>query len=151
MTKGTMLAGALLTLMLLVSLPAIVNAGGGGIGGGPLTGVFLSDCYKIVGGFNAPYTLDITDQFGNHQSVKIGQAQMVCVGSGDWMRSPGVSQAPLNDGFDPNSVNSAKCYDVVAPADGAPGTTGTVVDIFGNQTATLKKMSMVCVPATLGE
>ena len=74
MTKRNMLAGALLTLMLLASLPAIAHAGGGGFGGGPLVGVFLSDCYKIVGGFNAPYTLDIMDQFGNHQSVKIGQA-----------------------------------------------------------------------------
>jgi hypothetical protein len=149
MTKQTMLAGALLTLTLLVSLPAIVSAGGGGIGGGPLTGVFLSDCYKIVGGFNAPYTLDITDQFGNHQAVKIGQAQMVCVASGDWMRSPTVNQPVLNESFDPTTVNSAKCYDVVAPADASPGTTGTVVDIFGNQTAALKKMSMVCVPSTL--
>jgi len=147
MTKWNLLAGALITL--LVALPAIASAGGGGIGGGPLTGVFLSDCYKIVGGFNAPYTLDITDQFGNHQTVKIGQAQMVCVSSGDWMRSPSVDQAPLNESFDPNTVNSAKCYDAVSPGDGSPGTVGTVVDIFGNQTAALKKMSMVCVPSTL--
>ena len=66
-----------------------------------------------------------------------------------WMRSPNVDQAPLNQNFDPTTVNSAKCYDAVAPGDGASGTTGTVVDIFGNQTATLKKMSMVCVPSTL--
>jgi len=149
MTTRNMLAGALLTLTLLASLPAIAHAGGGGFGGGPLTGVFLSDCYKIVGGFNAPYTLDIMDQFGNHQSVKIGQAQVVCVSSGDWMRSPSVNQPPLNQNFDPTTVNSAKCYDAVAPGDGSPGTVGTVVDIFGNQTATLKKMSMVCVPSTL--
>jgi len=151
MTRMTKITGTLLTFALLLSLPTLAQAGGGGFGGGPLTGVFLSDCYEIVGGANVPYTLDITDQFGNHQTVKIGQAQLVCVSSGDWMRSPNVSQPALNPNFDPTTINAAKCYNAVSPADPAPGTVGTVVDIFGSQTATLKKMSTVCVPATLGE
>jgi hypothetical protein len=142
-------AGALLTLTLLASLPAIALAGGGGFGGGPLTGVFLSDCYKIVGGANVPFTMDVMDQFGNHQNIKVNQAQFVCVSSGDWMRTPGSNSPALNPNFDPTAINAAKCYDVVSPSDPAPGTVGTVVDIFENQTATLKKLSMLCVPATL--
>lgn len=151
MKRMTTITGALLTFALLLSLPMLAQAGGGGFGGGPLTGVFLSDCYKVQGGSNPPYTLDITDQYGNHQNVKVGQAQVVCVSSGDWMRTPSVDQPALNQNFDPTTVNAAKCYDVVAPGDGTPGTTTTVTDIFGSQTGALKKMSMVCVPATLGE
>ncbi len=147
MTLRKMFAGALLTL--LVALPMIAHAGGGGFGGGPLTGVFLSDCYKIVSGANVPYTMDVMDQFGNHQSIKVNQAQFVCVSSGDWMRTPGSNSPELNPNFDSTTINAAKCYDVVSPNDPAPGTVGTVVDIFANQTATLKKMSMLCVPATL--
>ena len=147
MTPMKIFAGTLLAL--LVALPLVAQAGGGGMGGGPLTGVFLSDCYNIKGGYNAPYTLDIIDQFGNHQTVKIGQAQVVCVASGDWMRSPNVNQPPLNPNFDPTTTNAAKCYKVESQGDDKVGAAGTVVDIFTNQTATLKKMSMVCVPATL--
>jgi hypothetical protein len=147
MTLRKMLAGALFTL--LVTLPLIAHAGGGGFGGGPLTGVFLSDCYKIVGGSNVPYTLDVVDQYGTHQNIKVGQAQVVCVSSGDWMRTPGSKSPELNPNFDPMAINAAKCYDVVSPGDQGPGTVGTVVDIFATDTATLKKMSMICVPATL--
>src|SRR5258705_10672494 len=149
MMKLKIFGGMLVTVAVLASVPAMSYAGGGGFGGGPLTGVFLSDCYKVQGGFNPAYTLDIMDQFGNHQTVKIGQAQVVCVSSGDWMRSPSVDQAPLNPNFDPLTNNAAKCYDVSAPGDGTPGTTATVTDIFASQTGALKKMSMVCVPATV--
>jgi hypothetical protein len=144
-------AGALLTLTLLASLPAISHAGGGGFGGGPLANVFLSDCYKMVSGSNVPYTMDVEDQFGQHQSIKVGHSQFVCVVSGAWTRTPGSNSPALNEAFDPAASNAAKCYDVVSPSDPAPGTVGTVVDIFATETAVLQKMSMLCTPATLGE
>ena len=143
-------AAALFTVGLLGSLPAIAHAGGGGFGGGPLTNVFLSDCYRIVGSENPPYTLDITDQFGDHQKVAINHARIVCVVSTDWTRSPSVTQPPLNPDIDSGTVfNAAKCYDVAAPNDPTLDTVGTVQDIFSTRTTTLKKMSMLCVPAVL--
>jgi len=142
-------AGALLALTLLASMPATVHAGGGGMGGGPLVGVFLSDCYKVTSGSNVPYTMDVMDQFGNHQNIKVGHAQFVCVVSGDWMRTPNSNSPALNPDFNPATNNAAKCYDVVSPSDPAPGTVGSVVDIFATETAELHKMSMLCVPATL--
>jgi hypothetical protein len=149
MMKMKIFAGMLVTVVLLASVPAVSHAGGGGFGGGPLATVFLSDCYKIASGDNPPYTLDVSDQFGNHQSIKIGHAQVVCVTSGEWMRTPNSKSPALNPDFDPNAINAAKCYDVVSPGDQGPGTVGTVVDIFATESTTLKKMSMLCVPASL--
>jgi len=147
--RRTVFASALVTVTLLVALPLLAHAGGGGFGGGPLTGVFLLDCYKIVGGSNVPYTLDVQDQFGNHHDIKVGQAQAVCVTSGDWKRTPGSNSPALNPNFDPALINSLKCYDAVSPSEQGPGTVGTIVDIFASDTATLKKLSTLCVPATL--
>ena len=151
MTRRKMLASAVVTLTLVVALPLLAHAGGGGFGGGPLTGVFLLDCYKIVGGSNVPYTMDVQDQFGNHQSIKVGQAQLVCVNSGDWMRTPGSNSPALNADFDPTLINALKCYDAISPTDQGPGASGTIVDIFATTPATLKRLSTLCVPANLGE
>lgn len=149
MVKRKAFAGALLGVAVLVSSALVAHAGGGGFGGGPLGNVFLTDCYKIVSGGNAPYTMDVNDQFGKRQNIKVGALQMVCVVSGGWSRQSGVSQPDLNGNFDPGNINAATCYDVAEPGDQGPGSVGTVVDLFGSQTAVLKRMTMLCSPANL--
>jgi len=151
MTKRTMFTGMLVGLALLASPVAMAHAGGGGFGGGPLTSVFLTDCYQVVPSVNIPYTLELIDQFGDHRDVKVGQAAVLCAGSSSWLRDLVASpnQPPINPNFDPNSVNAVKCYQVTAPGDQGAATTTTVTDIFVTQTASLQHLSLVCVPATM--
>jgi hypothetical protein len=151
MVKKRTFVGALLGVAVLGSSAVVAHAGGGGFGGGPLGDVVLTDCYQIVSGGNAPYTMDVNDPFGERQNIKVGQLQMVCVVSGAWSRQNGVSQPPLNGSFDPGQINAATCYQVTEPGDQGPGAVGTVVDLFGSQTAVLKRMSMLCSPANLLE
>jgi hypothetical protein len=149
MTKRTMVAGALLGLALLGSLVTTAHAGGGGFGGGPLDKVFLTDCYQVTPSVNIPYTLELVDQYGDHQNVKVGQAAMFCAASTTWSRQAGVNQPPLNPDFNQENINAVKCYQVAAPGDQGPGPVGTVTDIFTTQTTNLNRLSMVCVPATI--
>jgi hypothetical protein len=128
----------------------IAHAGGGGFGEGPFGNTFLTDCYKAVEGANAPYTMDVTDQFGNRQSIKVGQAQFVCVLSGAWQRTEGSNSPALNPALDPASINAAQCYNVNMPGDQGAGTVATVTDLFSTQTnVKIQKLSLLCVPATL--
>jgi hypothetical protein len=149
MTKRTMVIAALFGVALLGSFATAAHAGGGGFGGGPLTTVFLTDCYQVTPSVNIPFTLELIDQYGDHQNVKVGQAAVFCTGSSSWSRQAGVNQPPINPEFDPSAVNSVKCYQVAAPGDQGPGPVGTVTDIFTTQTTTLNRLSMVCVPATI--
>lgn len=149
MTKTKALAGALLTLGLVAASAVVAQAGGGGLGSGPYGSVFLTDCYQIVSGGNAPYTMDVTDQFGERQNITVGALHMVCVASGAWSRQAGVAQPDLNPNFIPPGNGAASCYDVISPGDQGPGNAGTVIDLFGTQAAVLKRMTMLCSPATL--
>ena len=154
MSKTKAFTCALLGGALLVSLAGVAGAGGGGTGSGPFADVFLSDCYRIAEGDknddNKPaFTMDITDQFGHRQNVRVGDAQFVCVVSGPWQRQAGSNSPPLNPAFDPSTANAAKCYEVSSPGDHGPGAVGTVSDIFSTETTVLKGMKMLCSPATL--
>ena len=157
MTKRKVFTTALLAGALLVSWVPLAGAGGGGFGGGgPLDQVFLTDCYRIAEGRDNDdhnrqpgFTMDVTDQFGQRQNLRVGDAQFVCVTSGPWQRQAGSNSPPLNPAFDPNSLNAAKCYEVSSPRDRGPGAVGTVTDIFSTETTTLKRMTMLCSPATL--
>jgi hypothetical protein len=150
MTKRTMFTGMLVGLALLAS-SVVAHAGGGGFGGGPLTSVFLTDCYQMVPSVNIPYTLELIDQFGDHKNVKVGQAALLCAGSSSWRRDlvSSPNQPPINPSFDSTSVNAVKCYQVTAPGDEGAATTSTVTDIFTTHTVSLQRLSMVCVPATM--
>jgi hypothetical protein len=153
MSTFTTLGRVVLALALLLSAPVVAWAGGGGIGGSPLESIFLTDCYKANDGNNdgRPFVLEVTDQFGTRQNIQLGDGRLVCVGSGPWLRQPGSGSPPLNPAFDPNSLvlNAAKCYEVVSPADRGPGPVGTVIDPFSTETTVLKRLKMLCVPASM--
>src|SRR2546425_12345195 len=98
MSKTKAFTCALFGSALLVSLAGVAGAGGGGTGSGPFADVFLSDCYRIAEGDknddNKPaFTMDITDQFGHRQNVRVGDAQVVCVVAGPWQR-PARRESP---------------------------------------------------------
>jgi hypothetical protein len=93
--------------------------------------------------------MDVTDQFGRRQNLRVGDAQFVCVVSGEWHRQAGSNSPPLNPAFDPTTANAAKCYEVASPRDQGPGAVGTVTDLFSTETTVLKRLKMLCSPATL--
>jgi hypothetical protein len=148
---------ALLGSALLVSSAGVAGAGGGGFGSGPFGDVFLTDCYRVGegdkndddNGNKHPFTMDVTDQFGRRQNLRVGDAQFVCVLSGPWQRQAGSNSPPLNLTFDPTTANAAKCYEVSSPGDRGPGAVGTVTDIFSSEKTVLRRMNVLCSPATL--
>lgn len=154
MSKTKVFTSALLGSALLASWVAVAGAGGGGFGSGPFADVFLTDCYRIAEGDKNddnkhPFVMDVTDQFGHRQNIRVGDAQLLCVVSGPWQRQAGSNSPPLNSAFDPTTANAARCYEVSSHGDHGPGAVGTVTDIFSTETTVLKRMTMLCSPATL--
>jgi hypothetical protein len=129
---------AVMTLGLVASSVATGHAGGGA--GTPITDTFF-DCYEIQNGADSPYTLALTDRFGDHQEVKLRRSRLLCTPTS----AIGIVRGPVQ-AIPPENTSEIKCYDIEGPKPKAPRDTVTLTDSLGQETIVLKQMTYVCTP-----
>jgi hypothetical protein len=135
--KTRMLAAVLMTLALVISSVAVGHAGGGA--GESITDTFF-DCWEIQNGSNSPYTLAVTDRFGDH-TVRLGKSRLLCTPTS----AISVERGPTPSA-PPAEASEIKCYDVLGTQPKGPREAITLTDSLGEETVTLKKLSILCTP-----
>ena len=141
----TSLIAAVLSAIVLVTLPAPPVDAGGGMGGGTGT----TGCRVIQGGPNPPQVVALADTFASETVVQVGPAALVCdipitgrtIGGG-----PATSQVPENP-------NALVCYPVLGSD--KEKFTVSITDTFtlvngpsGN--STIAGLRLLCVVGVIG-
>ena len=128
---GLLMAG----MMTLSALPA--QAGGGAGGGG--TSFVAFQCYLVTGADKAGRVVNLTDQFGTTENVRVERARMLC--------TPTTGELVTGELDDISSItpDHVKCYSIIPNTN--PNLDAQVTDQFGVETLEVKKTSFLCMPA----
>lgn len=135
--KKRMLLAALMTFALVISSVAVGHAGGGA--GTPIADTYF-DCWEIQHSSNSPYTLAVTDRFGDH-TVRLGKSRLLCTPTS----AITVERGPMPSA-PPEQPSEIKCYDVRGKQPKGPREAITLTDSLGQETVTLNKLAVLCTP-----
>jgi hypothetical protein len=150
MTTGTVArikaAASLLAAIALIAGSAALAQAGGGAGTSPGDGIPLFQCYVIEEGRDSPYVLELSDQFGTREHVRVGKARLLCTPVTATVES-GPPLTEVNTG-DP-SFPHLSCYGLPPRRhDGGPDGRVLITDPFGARTVELDRPRLLCAGAT---
>ena len=153
-TAGTMgtvtrikAAASLLAAVALIAASAAVAQAGGGAGTSPGDDIPLFQCYVIEHRGDSPYVLELSDQFGTREHVRVGKARLLCTPVTATVESgPALTEVITSDPSFPH----LSCYGLPPRSrhDNGPDDLVRITDPFGARTVELDRPRLLCAGAT---